>query len=184
MESVQNPQVIDNVSQITSADQSTSNPLPPTESPQPKKTPMIKLLVIISIVGVIAAVLAFAYLYTAKNPNPDAKRKADLAALAKALEAVKASSQENTYPRCPNGQICTPDTITPPLAPTYIKEVPKDPTSSSPYVYLYSPTPNGCTTICTGFILRACLENANDNGKNTLAPIRPCTTRSYQITNS
>ena len=134
---------------------------------------MIELLVVISIIGVLAA-LGVASYSGAQVRARDAKRKSDFDAIKKALQIYKNdTSNASYYPSCPASGGCNPNGTTPLLAPTYIAQVPSDPKDPS---FVYSYVPSGCSgTNCTGYYLQTCLENSNEIvGGNVIADTTNC----------
>ncbi len=151
-----------------------------TKNRQFKGFTLIELLVVISIIGILAAFIVASFT-SAQQKARDSRRKADLDAFRKAMEMAKNDSQASSfYPDCvsytvdylcpmqnadPYGSITT-------LNPTYIKIVPSDPKN---VVYILEPgataPASGTTncgagppaTQCTTYLIRACLENENDN---------------------
>jgi len=138
---------------------------------------LIELLVVISIIGILASLATYAYA-DSQAKSRDSRRKANLDAIRKALELAKQDSAgAYSYPICasygsPAANACALSTdgaaVTgaTPLAPTYIKAMPKDPKSDAGYSYWTYATDG--TTACTGagtcpqFKIVACLENTKD----------------------
>lgn len=121
---------------------------------------LIKLLIIVVILGGVLTIALY-LVSTTQAKNRDTRRKADLASLEKALSLAKAQSLNDMY---------YPSAITEATLVKYgfIEKIPTDPINKSPLVYTYMVTPAGCSTsICTGYILTACLENKNDPQKDT-----------------
>ncbi len=141
---------------------------------------LIELLVVITIIGILATFIVASFT-SAQRKGRDAKRKSDLDAVRKALEFAKSDSIGGAYyPGCNLVNPCPANSTLPLLATSYIKAVPTDPSSSAQYSYAA-----GCTTsyCATSYTLSACLENANEPiGGNVIAPVAPCTTKTYQVT--
>lgn len=112
---------------------------------------LVELLVTISIIAILATIGISAYSNLQKSGR-DAKRKSDLAVIQSALEQYHAD--QNNYPNTVSfngsGNISYGSR-------TYLNKVPIDSITASQYCYL--PSPNGCTTACTGYQLFAKLEN-------------------------
>lgn len=142
---------------------------------------LIELLVVISIIGILSSFVTVS-LIGSQAKSRDARRKSDLDALKKALELAKTDTAGSSYyPACSSyaisgtGASCNLSTTatTPALSPTYIKEIPIDPKGTG-WWYEYNPSPASCDiNTCTGYILRACLENGNDPQKEN--PKAGCT---------
>ena len=127
---------------------------------------MIELLVVISIIGILAS-FAIASFNSAQQKGRDAKRKADLDALQKALELYKGDT---------TGGANYPLALTSLTASTYIKSIPTDP----------NPTTRGYSYLATATIaytMTACLENKNDPQRDTAATATGCTQASYTLNN-
>jgi prepilin-type N-terminal cleavage/methylation domain-containing protein len=158
---------------------------------------LIELLVVIAIIGILLTI-AFATFSRGSESSRDAKRKADIEALSKALELYRSGTQNSSfYPQCAGGTppatcflVVADNTTTPGLTPTFIKTIPEDPKRANPayHRYVYAPTPSGCNqTTCTGFALRSCLESGQDQGPGTKPPGNisaglPCPNRIFEIT--
>lgn len=135
-----------------------------------------KILIVLSVL-ILLAVLIFAlkqFMDKQSVTKRDTQRKKDLTSLKVALEKARAKSKDNLY---------YPSAITAVSLekPGFIGKIPKDPTSNPPYVYNYLGGPDTCAGDCTTFKLYACLENKND--PEGIAPIPPCETKSYQVSN-
>ena len=135
---------------------------------------LIELLVVIVIIGILTTI-AVASFTSAQKKSRDSRRKADLDAVRKALWLMKSDRSDGRVVTCGVyvgiGYCRYPADIGLPLAPTYMKVEPSDPSpgsGASATPYLYFPTNSagtGCdnvTTFCTKFQLWACLENASD----------------------
>ena len=133
---------------------------------------LIELLVVIAIIGILAS-FAIASFTSAQAKGRDSRRKGDVDAIKKALELSKSDSTGGAYYPA---AISTATLET----PGYIKVIPKDPSDASSYTYTAAPA--SCTTACTSYTLRACLENANDPQKDAT---NTCTSPkvSYTISN-
>lgn len=133
---------------------------------------LIELLVVIAIIGILATIIVASFT-SAQARGRDARRKADLDAVKKALELRKADSLGGAwYPNCNGGSgNCVLNLDGTSLdadltTPTYIRTVPQDPAPvTGSYEYRYYPT--GCTgpsspAQCSLYTLVGCLENASD----------------------
>jgi prepilin-type N-terminal cleavage/methylation domain-containing protein len=120
---------------------------------------LIELLIVIAIIGILAT-FVIASFTSAQQQARDARRKADLDALKKALELWKTDST--------GGKFYPPLASAPNLVPTYIKSIPTDPSgltcvASNGGSYCYTALPTSCTSsTCTSYTLTACIENTND----------------------
>lgn len=155
---------------------------------------LIELMIAVSIIAILSAVGLVTY-NSARMIARDAKRKADLKAIAQALELFyteyqryPCSSSTGAVNSSPSNASWLTDTntaeclgYTPPvgstsinLAPTYMSSVPRDPLSTGIYHYFYYSS--GTNTWGTGspcgnkdFILWAQLENQNDPDRAALS---------------
>ncbi len=162
---------------------------------------LIELLVVIAIIGILAALATVSYTDSQKKSR-DSRRKSDLVAIQKALELAKQDTAGNySYPRCYTAAavscvLTEPDLVvttdiretSPVLSPTYIKAIPTDPKTSTGYTY-QTFTDNtyatGCSTSgsCTAFRLISCLENSKDPQKDATDTCTATDTVSYTISN-
>jgi type II secretion system protein G len=145
---------------------------------------LVELLVAISIIAVLASI-AIASFTGAQKTARDADRKNDLRIVRDALEQYKLDQSTGYYPASTSStpsvsQFTTVLTTLTSGTNPYVKGTISDPRNSSPYQYMYA---TNATPSATSFTLRACLENTNDAGENTSAPVSPCTTRTYTVTN-
>ncbi len=117
---------------------------------------LIELLVVIAIIGMLSAVV-LASLNSARASARDAKRKADLQQVAKALDLYYLAT--GAYPgeyacdsslgvnltACPaTGTDWDPTSyIHVALVPTYIADLPVDPLNNTSYYYVYEPQVSG-----------------------------------------
>ena len=129
---------------------------------------LLELLIVIVIIGILA-LLILPNITSAPKKAHDTKRKTDLTAMQKGLEEYYVDN--NSYPTALSA-------LTVGSAPI-MKTIPTDPKNVSPYVYTYTPA-NGNTT----YTLDACLENDQDNGTDVIAPVSPCTTKTFQLVNA
>lgn len=139
---------------------------------------LLELLIVIVIIGVLA-LLILPNVISAPAKANDAKRKTDLSAIQKALEAYFVDN--NTYPPTPgtanvvlggaNGPLTIGST---PLMAT----VPTDPKKGSPAQYVYNYTPGNSAST---YVLTACLQNGSDSGQDVVPAIAPCTTKTFQL---
>lgn len=137
---------------------------------------LIELLIVITIIGILATFVVVSFT-SAQQKTRDARRKADLDAIKKALELFQTDTIGGKYPfglGANGGNLTTPG---------YIKTYPKDPTTSVSYSYSAMPAGGNCisgnnavdTAGCSTYTLKACLENGNDTSDGTSAPTGICT---------
>lgn len=133
---------------------------------------LIELLMVIAIIGILVTMATYSY-NNAQVKARDAKRKSNITEIKNALSLYREDT--DGYP----GQLSG-------LEPNYIT-LPKDPTSSSNYIY--SPSGNrsviyqGSTiTVYDYYTLTACLENPNDPKKDG-SKNAACSIASFTITN-
>src|SRR3989344_8982312 len=126
----------------------------PGPSDQPSGRNIKKILIIILAVLVLIILIITAIFIYKIQPvkRRDAQRKTDISAIQNALEKSRAGSLNNTY---------YPFAITTATLEKegYIVKIPTDPKNIAPFVFTYIPSPDACTTDCTGYTLTACLEN-------------------------
>ena len=146
----------------------------------PQGFTLIELMVVISIIAILSVIGLTIFSGVQKNAR-DAKRKADLKAIATALEIYKTKSSTNTYPA--TGTWVFSDSASDPWIPgldsNYMISVPRDPKNSGgpPYygigfTYAYYTSgsyggPNG-----SWFMLTAQLESPGvaDDATQCIAP--------------
>jgi len=94
---------------------------------------LIELLVVIAIIGILSGIIAIS-LNGATSAAKDAKRKADIGTIRKALLAYSVLNG-NTYPTtdCSVNSSCT--VLYNALVPTYLADLPKDPNTGTYYSY-------------------------------------------------
>ncbi len=105
---------------------------------------LIEILVVVTIIGLLAAVGTVSYTQFLKSSR-DATRKADLENVRAALELYR--SENNVYPS---------DYTVLDDSPKYMNSLPVDPISTQNY--RYQGVPSGCTIACTDYNLGAYLE--------------------------
>lgn len=137
---------------------------------------LIELLVVIAIIGVLATIIVASFT-SAQRRGRDARRKADMDAIKKALALWKLDTPPgNLYPSCP-GDLDTTCTITTAtnfntvpraITPTYIRTVPQDPLGGT-FFYTYDPgtCSGGLGSTCAAYTLYAVLENSTDPSDTT-----------------
>lgn len=153
---------------------------------------MIELLIVIVIVGILATIMIAVY-NSSQEAGRDAKRKSDVDALKQALEFYANDTKGSYYPKEAPLASCSSATVATCIAPTalndpsasppytYIKKIPKDPSSNNKDYYYkatkadgsdcnpnggnYAPS-NAQTSLCVNYKLVACLENAGDPQKD------------------
>lgn len=168
---------------------------------------LIELLIVIVIIGILASIAIVAF-NAAQKKGRDVKRKSDIDTLKKALAFYKGDTKSSAYyPKeaattdCDNtaSTACVPKTAliytgSPPY--TYVKKIPKDPSSKTDYYYKAyltdgssdcaqaSPYTPATTSTCVNYKLIACLENTSDPQKDaTSDPVCPAGTASYTMAN-
>jgi general secretion pathway protein G len=137
---------------------------------------LLELLIVIVIIGILA-LLIIPNITSAPKKARDTKRKTDITTLRKGLEEYFVNN--NVYPAS-SGTVGTGGVLselTVGSAPI-VKTLPTDPKNTSPYVYVYTPANSNST-----YTLDACLENDQDNASNVIAPVAPCTTKTFEVTN-
>jgi general secretion pathway protein G len=128
---------------------------------------LLELLIVIVIIAILA-LLIIPNITSAPKKARDTRRKTDITTMRKALEEYFVNN--NSYP----AQLSDLQAGSAPI----MKTIPTDPKNVSPYVYVYAPA-NSNTT----YTLSACLENDQDNGASIIAPVSPCTTKTFQLVN-
>ncbi len=111
---------------------------------------LIEILVVATIIGLLLAGAVASYT-TLNRSSRDARRKADAEQIRSALEMYR--SNNNYYP---NSLIIM-------LTPTvYIQSLPVDP-QPTPYSYVYTPLPSGCTATatCNDYTLGSYIEDGS-----------------------
>lgn len=113
---------------------------------------IVELLIVIVIIGILAAITLVAY-SGMQQRGRDSARLSDLSGLAKALELYK--TDNGSYPNCSGGtyqpgtasSFNSVATCLTPLVPTYISRLPRDPlnTGSSQYWYAVGYRKSGAT---------------------------------------
>ena len=132
---------------------------------------LLELLIVIVIIGILA-LLILPNITSAPKKARDTKRKTDLTAIQKGLEEYFVDN--NVYPDSTGTGLAALSVGSAPI----MKTIPTDPNNKSPYVYTYT-SANSNTT----YTLTACLENDQDNGTDVIAPIAPCTTKTFELVN-
>jgi len=125
-----------------------------------KSFTLIELLVVIAIIGMLSALLLPNFM-AARERSRDAKRKADLRQIQRALEMYRQDQApgDNPYPdSLPNCNESLQSGVT-----VYMKKVPCDPLGDP---YFYSPNQGNIT-----FNLCACMENTADPDAVNSCPI-------------
>jgi type II secretion system protein G len=131
---------------------------------------LIELLIVIAIIGVLSAFI-LANLIGAQARARDGQRKSDLRQIQAAFELYRAD--QNGYPLSLPG--CNSSLTNGVGGTIYMQKMPCDPSTKQPYIY----NPNG-----SGYSLSACLENTNDQQKDTTnICTTPPGTVSYTVNN-
>ena len=143
---------------------------------------LIELLVVITIIGILATV-GLASFRSAQAKSRDARRKADLVNIQKALEMYL--NDKDVYPSSSAGQIEIPDVgnlvwnakaeFTDDKGTIYMKQLPNDPSSGKVYCYLSDGS---------YYKLYANLENVNDLQKLTNVVSCEGTNYNYGVSSS
>ena len=113
---------------------------------------LIELLVVIAIIGLLASII-LASLNTAQQKGRDARRIADTKEIQLAIELYYDAN--NNYPIQGSSLSATPSASNIPtaLVPTYISQMPTDPSQpssgSSPYYYQYESLASDGVTACS-----------------------------------
>ena len=128
---------------------------------------LLELLIVIVIIGILA-LLIIPNITSAPKKARDTKRKTDITTLRKGLEEYFVNN--NVYPNALTD-------LTTGSAPI-VKTLPVDPKNTGAFVYAYTPAGSNST-----YTLTACLENDGDNGDSVVAPVSPCTTKTFQVVN-
>ena len=128
---------------------------------------LLELLIVIVIIGILA-LLIIPNITSAPKKARDTKRKTDITTLRKGLEEYFVNN--NVYPAALTD-------LTTGSAPI-VKVMPTDPKNTGAFVYTYTPANSNST-----YTLTACLENDQDNSANVIAPVSPCTTKTFQVVN-
>ena len=115
---------------------------------------LIELLVVIAIIGILSSVV-LASLNDARRKSRDARRVSDIKQLQLALEFFFDANR--TYPN----EITTALLVT----PGYIAQIPTDPTTALPYVYIPVTPASGAP--CTSYHIGAILEDVNHSTLDT-----------------
>lgn len=121
---------------------------------------LIELIIAMVILAVLSGLIAGGVLNSLKKGR-DARRKADLQQIQRALEFYYEDNR--TYPSSLTfgGQIVGPA----PVSKVYMQKVPIDPNTSKTYYYCYETVSSP-----TKYKLYAVLENENDSSRMTTAP--------------
>jgi type II secretion system protein G len=128
---------------------------------------LLELLIVIVIIGILA-LLIIPNITSAPKKARDTKRKTDITTLRKGLEEYFVNN--NVYPAALTD-------LTTGSAPI-VKTLPTDPKNTGAFVYTYTAANSNST-----YTLTACLENDQDASANVVAPVSPCTTKTFQVIN-
>lgn len=120
---------------------------------------LIELLVVIVIIGVLAGLIMSNFISTRQRAR-DGQRKSDLSQIQSSLEMYRADNQKypDTIGNCGSGS-STYLGNDPTCDRYYLRNIPKDPSTKSPYQYNDKDNKYYC--------LRACFENGNDSDTDT-----------------
>jgi type II secretion system protein G len=128
---------------------------------------LLELLIVIVIIGILA-LLIIPNITSAPKKARDTKRKTDITTVRKGLEEYFVNN--NVYPNALSD-------LTTGSAPI-VKVLPVDPKNTGAFVYTYAAANTNST-----YTLEACLENDADASANVIAPVSPCTTKTFQVVN-
>lgn len=139
------------------------------------------LIELLTVIGIIS--LLFAFMLSFINPamqlkkGRDGVRKSDLRQIQAALEMYRADI--GSYPAAVSNAL-NPNCGTTSLGNAscmviYLQKIPKDPKTDGNYIYK-SESPG------TNYCIRTCLENTNDQQKDTTNDYTPCQTYAYAAT--
>src|SRR5260221_480361 len=126
---------------------------------------LLELLIVIVIIAILA-LLIIPNITSAPKKARDTKRKTDITTLRKGLEEYFVNN--NVYPNA----LTDLQTGSAPI----VKTMPQDPKGNPWPAYTYTPANSNST-----YTLSACLENDQDNGASVIAPVSPCTTKTFQL---
>lgn len=137
---------------------------------------LIELLVVISIIGILATLLA-ANLVGVRERGRDAQRKMDVAQIQRALELYKSTQNPPSYPTTSGWEDALEDTANGGVN-AVMKTVPHDPKCTdsdcsdnwADYVYT-----RGADTL--QYTLQGCLENKSDTAKDSVQTTCPAACR-------
>lgn len=147
---------------------------------------LIELLVVITIIGLLSTILMVSF-SGIRERNRDSRRKADLLELKTALELYRSDKgfyPDNVAPPDPTNNIIFPSTcgkgvnFVDASGNIYMKDVPCDPKTGLPYVYIPSAS-------FVQYSLKACLENVRDQDPNINTSDTTCASplKTFIITN-
>ncbi len=111
---------------------------------------LIELLVVVAIIGLLSSVV-LASLNSAREKGRDTRRISDLKQLQVALELYYSSQSLPAYPGALAG-----------LAPSYISEVPTDPSTGSNYNYTPYTIGSAVVSYCIGAVMEASVPSPAD----------------------
>ena len=106
---------------------------------------LIEILVVVTIIGILAATTAVSYSQFSRQSR-DARRKTDVEQIRGAIEMYK--SFNNTYPASIDFSSCTSPGDLIDATNTYIKKIPNDPKCPTIFYYYYSASPYTDYTLC------------------------------------
>lgn len=122
---------------------------------------IVELLIVIVVIGILAAITIVAYNGIQKRTR-DSTRTADTTGVMKAIEMYKAIN--GTYPdACGGNDVgCVLTNLNTYLIPNYLSKLPTDPNSSTPYQYVKGPDANNSYGILVNYENQtACKRGSN-----------------------
>lgn len=156
---------------------------------------LIELLIVIAIIGILSAIVAFSLMGTQAKAR-DGQRKADLAKIQSALELFR--SDKGHYPGSDSSDTdpfpsvdCTLGTSLIFDSTTYLQTIPCDPLKAIGYIYSATKdgtnpcdnsTVTGGTGLCANYSLTACMETTG-GARTSNCNNRSWSTKEFTVNN-